>query len=71
MIQTSEMEERIEAMRATVKTGLAAPTSTLPGPIKLKTKAHDVYTSAQTQEGTARKAIDKVPVPVAANAPFV
>src|SRR4051794_4360403 len=48
------------AMRATVKTGLAAPTSTLPGPIKLKTKAHDVYQSAQQQEGTARKAIGLV-----------
>jgi L-serine dehydratase len=48
------------AMRATVKTGLAAPTSTLPGPIKLKTKAHDVYQSALKQEGTARKAIGLV-----------
>jgi L-serine dehydratase len=41
----------------TVKTGLAAPTSVLPGPIKLKTKAHDVYQSALQQTGTARKAI--------------
>ena len=48
------------AMRATVKTGIAAPTSTLPGPIKLKTKAHDVYQSTLKQEGTARKAIGLV-----------
>jgi L-serine dehydratase len=47
-------------MDATVKTGLAAPTSTLPGPIKLKTKAHDVYVSAQKQEGVARRAIGLV-----------
>lgn len=51
------LDKILGAMDATVKTGLAAPTSTLPGPIKLKTKAHDVYISAQTQEGTARKAI--------------
>ncbi|MCJ8156977.1 L-serine ammonia-lyase [Sphingomonas sp. LaA6.9] len=51
------LDKIIGAMRATVKTGLAAPTSTLPGPIKLKTKAHDVYQNAQKQEGTARQAI--------------
>jgi L-serine dehydratase len=43
-----------------VKSGLAAPTSTLPGPIKLKTKAHDVWTSVQNQEGAARKGIGMV-----------
>jgi len=48
------------AMRATVKAGLEAPTGTLPGPIKLKTKAHDVHQSALKQEGTARKAIGLV-----------
>ena len=37
------LDKILGAMDATVKTGLAAPTSTLPGPIKLKTKAHDVY----------------------------
>jgi L-serine dehydratase len=47
-------------MRATVKAGLAAPTSVLPGPIKLKTKAHDVYANAAKQEGVARKAIGLV-----------
>jgi L-serine dehydratase len=54
------LDKILAAMRATVKTGLAAPTSTLPGPIKLKTKAHDVYANAQKQEGTARKAIGLV-----------
>ena len=39
---------------------LNAPTSTLPGPIKLKTKAGDIYKSVQNQEGTARKAIGLV-----------
>jgi len=35
------------AMVAIVKSGLAAPPSTLPGPIKLKTKAGEVYKRAQ------------------------
>jgi L-serine dehydratase len=48
------------AMGAIVKTGLAAPTATLPGPIKLKTKAHDVYTNVQNQEGPARKGVGLV-----------
>jgi L-serine dehydratase len=34
------------AMVAIVKSGLAAPTATLPGPIKLKTKAGEVYKRA-------------------------
>jgi len=54
------LDKILGAMDATVKTGLAAPTSTLPGPIKLKTKAHDVYESAQKQEGVARRAIGLV-----------
>ena len=54
------LDKILGAMRATVKAGLAAPTSTLPGPIKLKTKAHDVYESATKQEGVARKAISLV-----------
>jgi L-serine dehydratase len=54
------LDKILAAMRATVKTGLAAPTGTLPGPIKLKTKAHDVFTNASKQEGTARKAIGLV-----------
>lgn len=51
------LDKILGAMRATVKTGISAPTSTLPGPIKLKTKAHEVFTQASKQEGTARKAI--------------
>lgn len=54
------LDKILGAMDATVKTGLAAPTSTLPGPIKLKTKAHDVYQSALKQEGDARRAIGLV-----------
>ena len=44
-------------MQATVKTGLAAPTSTLPGPIKLKTKAGDVYKKAMAEPLPARRGI--------------
>jgi len=54
------LDKIIAAMRATVKTGLAAPTGTLPGPIKLKTKASDVYQSALKQPGPARQAIGLV-----------
>jgi L-serine dehydratase len=54
------LDKIMTAMTATVKAGLAAPTSTLPGPIKLKTKAHDVYTNALKQPGEARKAIGLV-----------
>jgi len=54
------LDKILGAMDATVKTGLAAPTSALPGPIKLKTKAHDVYESALKQEGDARRAIGLV-----------
>ena len=54
------LDKILGAMDATVKTGLAAPTSVLPGPIKLKTKAHDVYENAMKQEGEARRAIGLV-----------
>jgi L-serine dehydratase len=54
------LDKILGAMRATVKAGISAPMSVLPGPIKLKTKAHDVYMSAQKQEGVARKAIGLV-----------
>jgi L-serine dehydratase len=54
------LDKIMAAMRATVKTGLAAPTAVLPGPIKLKTKAHDVYENALKQQGTARQAIGLV-----------
>src|SRR3982751_937873 len=51
------LDKILAAMDLTVKAGLDAPTATLPGPIKLKTKAHDVFVSASKQEGDARKAI--------------
>jgi L-serine dehydratase len=54
------LDKMLAAMRSIVKTGLAAPTETLPGPIKLKTKAGDVYQNALKQEGAARKAIGLV-----------
>src|SRR4030095_6776520 len=41
------LDKILAAMVAIVKTGLAAPSATLPGPIKLKTKAGDVYKRAQ------------------------
>lgn len=44
------LDKILGAMRATVKTGIAAPTSVLPGPIKLKTKANDVYTRANSAD---------------------
>ncbi len=40
------LDKILAAMRATVRSGLAAPTSTLPGPIKLKTKAGEIYNRA-------------------------
>ena len=54
---TPSSTRSLRAMDAIVKTGLAAPTSTLPGPIKLKTKAHDVYERTKRQEGTARRGV--------------
>jgi L-serine dehydratase len=54
------LDKILDAMNATVKTGLQAPTTTLPGPIKLKTKAHDVYESVQSQPGPARQGVGLV-----------
>jgi L-serine dehydratase len=54
------LDKILGAMDATVKTGLAAPTGTLPGPIKLKTKAHDVYEHALKEKHDARRAIGLV-----------
>jgi L-serine dehydratase len=51
------LDKMIGAMRSIVKTGLDSPIQTLPGPIKLKTKAPDVYKSALNQPGVARQAI--------------
>jgi L-serine dehydratase len=56
----AHLDKIMTAMQATVKSGLEAPTSTLPGPIKLKTKAHDVYTNVQNQQGPARKGVGLV-----------
>jgi L-serine dehydratase len=43
-----------------VKTGLAAPTSTLPGPIKLKTKAGEVYKRSMQDEFERERGIGVV-----------
>ena len=43
-----------------MKSGLAAPTGTLPGPIKLKTKAGEVFKRASDDKGEAQRAIGKV-----------
>lgn len=51
------LDKIIGAMRATVKTGLNAPQGVLPGPIKLKTKAGDVYKNALKEEHQARRGI--------------
>jgi L-serine dehydratase len=48
------------AMTNIVKSGLDAPTSTLPGPIKLKTKAGEVYKRAKDDKGQAQRAIGLV-----------
>ena len=48
------------AMVGIVKTGLAAPTATLPGPIKLKTKAGDVYKHAMEDKFERERGIGVV-----------
>jgi L-serine dehydratase len=48
------------AMVNIVKAGLKAPSGTLPGPIKLKTKAGDVYTRAMDDKFEARRAVGLV-----------
>jgi L-serine dehydratase len=54
------LDKILGAMRATVKTGLEAPTGVLPGPIKLKTKAGDVYRNAMKESEPARRGIGLV-----------
>jgi L-serine dehydratase len=54
------LDKILGAMRATVKTGLAAPQGVLPGPIKLKTKAGDVYANAMKEPLPARRGIGLV-----------
>jgi L-serine dehydratase len=51
------LDKILGAMRATVKTGLNAPQGVLPGPIKLKTKAGDVFKSAMAEPLPARRGI--------------
>ena len=48
------------AMVNIVKSGLAAPESTLPGPIKLKTKAGDVYKRAQDDQYAGQRGVGVV-----------
>jgi L-serine dehydratase len=48
------------AMVAIVKSGLAAPTGVLPGPIKLKTKAGEVYKRAMDDEYQAQRGVGVV-----------
>jgi len=54
------LDKIVGAMRATVKSGLEAPTGVLPGPIKLKTKAGDVYRNAVAETHDARRGIGLV-----------
>src|SRR5687767_121924 len=51
------LDKILGAMQATVKTGLNAPQGVLPGPIKLKTKAGDVYRNAMKEPQPARRGI--------------
>jgi L-serine dehydratase len=51
------LDKVLGAMQATVKTGLAAPQGVLPGPIKLKTKAGDVFKKAMAEPLPARRGI--------------
>lgn len=49
-----------KAMVGIVKSGLEAPTSTLPGPIKLQTKAGEVYARALDDKYVAQRAVGLV-----------
>jgi L-serine dehydratase len=51
------LDKIVGAMQATVKTGLNAPQGVLPGPIKLKTKAGDVYKNALKEPLPSRRGI--------------
>ena len=48
------------AMTNIVKSGLSSPTATLPGPIKLKTKAGEVYKRAQDDEYEKQRGVGVV-----------
>jgi L-serine dehydratase len=51
------LDKILGAMVAIVKSGLAAPPSTLPGPIKLKTKAGEVYRRAMDDKFERQRGI--------------
>jgi len=54
------LDKIVGAMVAIVKTGLSMPQSVLPGPIKLKTKAGDVYKRAMDEKYERQKGIGVV-----------
>ena len=56
----AHIDKVANAMANTVKTGLAAPTATLPGPIKLKTKASEVYKRAMDDEYEKQRGVGVV-----------
>src|SRR5262245_44771707 len=56
----AHIDKVANAMANTVKTGLAAPTATLPGPIKLKTKAGEVYKRAMDDEYEKQRGVGVV-----------
>ena len=62
----AEINDFIDKIHTTmvniVKAGLKAPSATLPGPIKLKTKAGEVYTRAKDARFEARRAMGLVAV---------
>ncbi|MDJ0896942.1 MAG: L-serine ammonia-lyase [Alphaproteobacteria bacterium] len=51
------IDKILNVMMSIVETGLNAPTETLPGPIKLKTKAGEVYKRAMQDEYESKRAI--------------
>ncbi len=57
---TAFLDKISTAMVNIVKSGLAAPTATLPGPIKLKTKAGEVYKRAMDDEYERQRGVGVV-----------
>lgn len=57
---TAFLDKITGAMVAIVKSGLKAPASTLPGPIKLKTKASDVYKRAMDDRYATERGVGVV-----------
>lgn len=54
------LDTTLTAMRAIVRTGLEAPQGVLPGPIRLKTKAGDVFRRASQGRSEAQRAVGLV-----------